>query len=1015
VEFEIFGGVGVRRDGEAVPLGGAVVRRLLAALLLDAPRPVTAEMLEERLWGASPPATARTALQVHVGRLRRLLEPDHREGAEWEVLRTRSVGYTLDVEDGAVDARRFETLVSEADELVAVDPRDALRRLDEARALWRGRPWGALADEQWLVADAVRLEQLHSRADELWFDLELALGHHEQLIEPLRGAVLEEPLRERRWEQLMVALYRSGRQADALRAFQEARTVLVEGLGVEPGPGLREVERAVLTQDPALMSPAHLDAARPRHNVPVALTTLVGRHDALQSVTKMLSASRLVTITGAAGCGKTRLSLAIAEEMLDHYADGVWVVSLMGAPTADVVAAHMASELELRDNDTYGGGGPLELMRTYLRDREVLLVLDNCEHVAAEVARVAAALLGSCARLRVLATSRSALGVIGETSFSLGPLDTPAARASLDEIVSSAAVQLFLERADDVDPLGNEHGRDLEAVADLCRFLEGIPLALELAAVSVAALSPREILERLDRRLSVTAADGAALGSPYRSLRATIDWSHALLAESERIAFRQLAIFPGGFTLAGAAAVITDEQFDPDRVLGTIGRLVAGSLVRLDQRTGRYEMLEVIREYALEQLQGHREEDDVRRRQLDYYLRLAGGVRRDGTSGPPVYANLLALDSEHDGIRATLALLIADGRAEDSLRLAGTMATYWFERGYCAEGQRWIDAALQLPSRADSRDRARALVALAETASEFEGISDRLPELEEAVALLRDGSDRGELVQALGYLSIAHVLGGEFPAALEAGLECQRMAVELHDPWIDTTLAMTQNLWAAVSGDARGHSALVENAQTFLEMGDDIFAARALMYAGAAARLMSEPATARPELEQSIELAGRRGVWGTRAHAQLTLAHTAMESGDPEAARAYRDCVESLEVLGDARCIAVCQRSLGSLALDDGRLAEAKEWFEQSLDVLAERDQRGLAVALAEIARMRVRESDGLPDAARLARAAASLLQAPGQPLSPSELQRIEAAGALTAGFDAEAGDLADVLLVARR
>src|SRR5215208_3119881 len=282
MRFEILGELRVLRAGAPIPLGGPMAQRLLAALLLGAPRAVERDTLIERLWDAHPPATATTALHVHVSHLRRALDPDHRGGA-CSVLRTTGDGYVLAIDRAGIDADRFESLVHRAEEGGITDPQRALGDVESARALWRGRPWGALADEPWLRSDVTRIEELRRRADELWGDVQLALGRHELIVDSLARAVEAEPLREQRWEQLMLALYRCRRQADALRTFQDARHTLTEELGIEPSPALRALEQALLVQDPSLDAPPRSPPERPRHNLPAALTTLIGRENDLRA------------------------------------------------------------------------------------------------------------------------------------------------------------------------------------------------------------------------------------------------------------------------------------------------------------------------------------------------------------------------------------------------------------------------------------------------------------------------------------------------------------------------------------------------------------------------------------------------------------------------------------------------------------------------------------------------------------------------------------------------------------
>jgi predicted ATPase/DNA-binding SARP family transcriptional activator len=1024
MKYEVLGEIRVLRAGAPIHLGGPMAVRLLAALLIDAPRAVERDTLIERLWGNDPPATETTALQVHVSRLRRVLEPGNRGGAS-SVLRTSDDGYGLVIDRAQIDADHFESLLREAEDLAEPEPERALSDVESARALWRGRPWGALADEVWMRGEVSRLEELRRRADELWADVQLALGRHDLIVDSLARAVAEEPLRERRWEQLMLGLYRCGRQAEALRAFQDARRVLTDELGIEPSPALRGLEQAVLVQDPDLDAPPLATRQRPRHNLPAMLTNLVGRADDVVATRKALEGSRLVTVTGAAGCGKTRLAIAVAEGLVDRLDDGVWCVDLTAATTGDLVATHITTALGLREIDEHGPDSALALLQTYLADREVLLVLDNCEHVVAEVATVLGSLLSSCPDVRVLATSRVVIGQIGESVRPLSPLAIPDADAAVEDTASSPAVQLFLDRASDAGAALDQTAEQLMTIGELCRFLEGLPLAIELAAMWTATLPPSEILELLSRRLLLIATD-ESLPERQRALRTAIEWSHTLLADNERVAFRRLAAFPAGFTLAGAAAVIAGDPDATDVVIGTIGRLVGSSFVRTDhpQVPARYRMLEAIREFAIEQLDRSGEVEEINARQLDYFVALARNSRRDEYLGPPNSETMAALDAEHDNIREALGRLIASRDGERAELLAGAMGTYWADRGHWGEGQRWLTRALELATDAHSLERARAIIALAQTTSTFAGIATRVEELEEAVEICRQHDAPGQLIAALMYLSLARGWRHEFPLMQVASREAKQIASNLGNRWADTTMAVYDSLALVLDGDrVQAHAGLLQGAAAFLELGDESLAARTLMYAGNVSRLIGDLAAARHELEQSMELARAQGMHGTYAHGTLALAQVAMELGHDDAQSLFVDCLAALEVVGDVRCTAVCQRSLGSLALDSDRLDEALDWLRQSLDALATYDQRILAVALADVATIYQRRGEAR-DASRLATAAQALSGKPGMPLTESERARVDAAvAATTAELHAngaespqcdESVDLAAILAIAR-
>jgi predicted ATPase/DNA-binding SARP family transcriptional activator len=1024
MQYEVLGEIRVLRAGTPIRLGGPMALRLLAALLVDAPRAVGRDTLIERLWGDDPPATATTALQVHVSRLRQVLEPGHRGGAS-SVLRTTDDGYGLAIDRAQMDAEHFEPLVRRAEDFAMSEPERALSDVESARVLWRGRPWGALADEVWLRGEASRLEELRRRADELWGDVQLALGRHDLIVDSLARAVAEEPLREHRWEQLMVALYRCGRQTEALRAFQDARRVLTDELGIEPSPALRALEQAVLVHDPDLDAPPRARPQRPRHNLPAMLTGLVGRDDDVIAMRKALEGSRLVTVTGTAGCGKTRLALAVADKFVDGFDDGAWFVDLTAAASGDVVATHIATALGLRESDEHGSGNPLALLQTFLRDREVLLVLDNCEHVITDVAAVVGSLLSSCPGVRVLATSRVVIGQVGESVQPLSPLATPETDVAVEEVTSSPAVQLFLERAGDASASFEWNPEQLTTIGELCRFLEGVPLAIELAAMWTAVLPPSEILELLGNRLLLMATD-ESLPERQRALRTTIEWGYTLLSDTERLAFRRLSVFPAGFTLGGAAAVIDGDPSATEAVIGPIARLVSSSLVRTygPQVPAHYRMLEAIREFAAEQLDRSGEADHTRAHQLDYFLELARSSRRDELFGPPNSETMAALDAEHDNIRETLDRLIASRDGERAELLAGAMGTYWAERGHWGEGQRWITRALELPPDSRSLERARAFIALAQTTSSFAGIATRADELEQAVEICRKHEAPDQLAAALMYLSLARAWRREFPLMRAAFGEAKQIAAHLGSRWVDTTLAVYDSLALVLDGErVDAHKGLLQGAAAVLDLGDESLAARTLMYAGNVSRLIGDLPAARHELEQSMELASAQEMPGTYAHGTLALAQVAMDLGDTDAPSLFVDCLAALEVIGDVRCTGVCQRSLGSLALDRDELDEALVWLRQSLEPLAAHDQRTLAIAIADIATIYERHGDA-KDASRLATAALVLSEKPGMPLTADERARIDAAVAATNtelqtnGAESpksdKAVDLAAILAIAR-
>lgn len=814
MQFEVLGELVVLRAGAPLELSGPMVTRLLAALLVDAPAGVERDVLIERLWGHRPPATARTALQVHTGHLRRALEPDHR-GGSWSVLQTTANGYALKIDRAWIDADHFESLLRRAEERAEADPRGALGDVESARALWRGRPWGALADEPWLRGDVARIEELRRRADELWAEIQLALGRHELIVDGLARAVEAEPWREYRWEQLMLALYRCGRQVDALRAFQDARHTLTEELGIEPSPALRALEHAVLVQDPSLDAPPRSVPERRRHNLPAALTSLVGREEDLRATRKLVETYRLVTLVGVGGVGKTRLAVESAADLVPRFADGAWLVELAPISDPGLVPGRVAATLGLRER---GGQSVTDMIADYLADRSLLLVVDNCEHVIDAVAQLVDALLNTAPHLHVLVTSREPCGLPYEQVFPVPVLEVPAPSddKDVDRLAGSAAVELFVKRAGAVTARFGLTAENQADVADLCRRLDGIPLALELAAVRIDSMTPAEIVHHLGHRSQLLGVDRKHAGR-HQTLRGTIDWSYQLLERNEQTLFSRLSVFAGGWTITTARCVATGSGLGERTVLDGLVGLVRKSMVVAEgeAKTTRYRMLESLRRYAHERLASSGEEVAVRTRHAEYFTRLVESLA-DDVRGPRQDAAYNTLLMELDNIRAAFDWHLAAGDAVTALRLVRILRTFWTEL-MPSEGVQRALAAVALSDNAPAAARAGGLadaawigyvsgreecarhatdsVAVSQAAGIppdpealctlalgdfFAGCFDRsLARLDEAIAAARAIDDPYEIASALTGTCMAHAILDDTDAALAAGEEALAIAHDL--------------------------------------------------------------------------------------------------------------------------------------------------------------------------------------------------------------------------------------------
>src|SRR4051794_3247429 len=687
VDVLVLGPLEVRRDGVPVAVRRGRPRRLLLALLVQQGGAVAPGTLIDQLWGDEQPVNVGNALQLLVSYLRRVLS-----GTAGSIERT-AVGYRLVVPPEAVDAARFDRLVREAGAPVPAARRLALA--GEALALWRGTPLAEAADDDFARADTTRLEELRLTCEELRFQALLDLGRHAEVLPDLGRAVAASPFRERLPVLLATALYRAGRQAEALTVVDRARRVLAEELARAPGRELRRLEEMVLRQAPGLAPPpatgvvAPPPAAGPApppppEPVPAPLTALVGREDALAELREALRAGRLVTLTGPGGVGKSRLAVEAARGR-----DGeLWWADLAGITDADQVARKVAAAAGLAGPS---GPDPIDALRRAAGERELLLVLDTCEHVRAGAAGLVATLLPACPRLRVLATSRRALGLPGELVRPVPPLSLPGPEGG--DPAGSAAVRLFCERAAGVRPgFALDRGNAAD-VARICRLLDGLPLALELAPATAAALSPAKIAALLADRLRLVGGDGAG-ADRHGGLRAAIGWSYELLSAEEAVFLDRLSVFAGAFPVEVAVEVAGagPTRDGLELLLGLIGQ----SLVAVAGED-RFRLLETVRAYAAERLaaRGPAELDATRNRHARWHLALAQDADR-GIRGADQAGWLAELRQAGPDLRVALGSCLGPpaGDPATGAALVTALSWYWSFDGAFAEAGRWIEAAL---------------------------------------------------------------------------------------------------------------------------------------------------------------------------------------------------------------------------------------------------------------------------------------------------------------------------------
>jgi predicted ATPase/DNA-binding SARP family transcriptional activator len=714
VRIGILGPLEVRVGfGEPVEVVGPRLRSLLIRLALDPGRVVLASQLIDAVWDEDPPAGATNALQSLVARLRRLL-PD--------LVETHQAGYRLALDPDAVDAVRFQALAAAGREELPRDPGQAGQTLREALVLWRGPALADAATARFAAAAVARLEELHLGALEDRVDADLAVGGHAGVLAELDELVTAHPLRERLCGQLMRALAAAGRQADALAAYQRLRAWLAEDLGIDPSEELQALHVGVLRGEagPADRGRAPAGPAAPRTNLRAHITSFVGRADDLARITGAFDDARLVTLTGPGGAGKTRLGSEAAAQMLDRMPDGVWMVELGSVVAAADLPQALLSLFGAREIGLLAPLGsaavaPLERLEEAIGGKRLLLVMDNCEHLVRAVAAVVDRLLGRCPALRVLATSREPLGIPGEVLHPVGPLAVPEAEPAPAEALRYPAVRLFADRAAAARPGFVVDRATLGPVLRICRALDGIPLAIELAAARLRALSPAQVAGRLDDRFRLL-ADGSRPALPrHQTLRAVVDWSWGLLGDGERVLLRRLAVFAGGAPLEAVERTCAGPGLGGlarDEVLYLLASLVDKSLVQAaeDEDSGevRYRMLETVRAYGEERRREAGEDETLRRAHARYFLDLAERADPQLRRGDQLRW-VARLSAERDNLHSALRWAVDSGDALLALRLVAALAWYWFLRSARAEAFEWLSQTLALPGDVPPALRAQVL------------------------------------------------------------------------------------------------------------------------------------------------------------------------------------------------------------------------------------------------------------------------------------------------------------------
>ncbi len=836
--------------GERRERFGSDTQRLILAVLLAARGAVVSvDRLTHAVWRETPPPSARQSLHSHVSRLRRTLAALDPGGAD--VVVSDRAGYRVDLASHHLDADRFEALVGQARPLLAVDPRQAARWLGEALALWRGEAFGELAVHDLVRPEAVRLEELRAAAAGDRLDVLLAAGEHQRVVGDLEAAVAADPLAERAHGQLMLALYRSGRQADALAVYRRLRRRLAEELGVDPSPDVHSLHERILQHDPDLAAPP-AEAGRRRDATPGA-DRPIGRDEDVAALATLLMSSSVVTLTGPGGVGKSRLAEAVAAEVGGAFEDGVAVCALAAVGDPSSVAGALVGAVQAQDT---GVRSAEETLLTALGTRRLLLVLDNCEHLLEAVAPLVDRIRATCPRTAVLATSRERLRLPGERVWDVHPLSVPHLGAGSAEVADTPAGALFCARAQAAEPSFALTDGNAWAVAELCRRLDGLPLTIELAAARVRALAPADLVARIEDRFEVLTGGPPGETGRHRTLEAVVAWSYELLTEPEALLFERLSVFAGPFPLAAAEQVCAGAPLAEQQVAGLLAELVDKSLVAVDRAGGqmRYRLLDTLRAYGARRLAERGETDRARRAHAEHHLGRAETLGAQ-VRGPDERDAVAGIDAVIDDLRVAHGWLVTAEQVEGASRLPAALHDDLVFRPR-SEVYAWAERALGLTRAEEHPASAAALVTAAR------GAMDR-GELGRARDLAEAALDRAEpatltVLWALYVLTTASLYEGRLDDALVLAERRVRLAEQLGEDYHQALAHASRALGHRYRGDDHAAAEAAVQARDAAERSGNHTARAWTLYASGEALLDSDPAQAADLLARAID--GARSV-----------------------------------------------------------------------------------------------------------------------------------------------------------
>jgi predicted ATPase/DNA-binding SARP family transcriptional activator/Tfp pilus assembly protein PilF len=904
--------------------------------------------LIELLWPEAPADRSAANLRKRISELRQVLEPKLARGSDSRYILTRPGGYcfnphapcTTDVGE-FMQAWEAGQKLERAGQIAA-----AIQHYQTAAALVQGEYLAEDRYEEWAIALREKWSELLLA---LWARLADCHAHfreYESALKWTQRIVEAAPWREGAYRQKMLYHYLAGEQSEAVQTYHTCVQALQTHLGVEPAPQTRTLYEQILRrQVPELL--------RIPHNLPQPLTSFIGRAQELRRVKQLLATTRLLTLTGAGGCGKTRLALHVATELLPEYPDGVWLVELAALSDPAHLPQQVATILGVREQP---GRSLLETIAEHLRQQEMLIVLDNCEHLLHACAQLAQAVLQAAPKVHIVATSREALGVQGETIMQVPPLSVPSAGPlpPLKVLKDCESVSLFVERAAAVRLGFTLTKENAPAVVQICRRVEGIPLALELAAARVKVLSVDQIAARLDDSLRLLCAGRRTAPPRHQTLRATLDWSFRLLSDKEQTLVRRLSVFSGGFDLEAAEAVCAGRGITADSVFDLLTHLVDKSLVIAEEHEGqmRYRLLETVRQYAREKLAEAHEERSIRARHLDFYVTLMAQAW-DAIGGEDEAVWLERLEREHDNLRAAMQWALETERVEAALRLAKTLWVFWDVRGYRSEGRAWLKRVLAKAQGLRTELYARVLTGAGRLACAQGDYPEARSLFQQTLEIFQELSDKRGIASSWVNLGLVASMQGnhsEARAFYEQALALHRAIGNLYG--VATALGNLGGVAWEQGEYATARAFYEEELAIRRHLREPEGIASSLSALGGLAQLEGDYDRAVALFEEGLALQRKLGNKAGIAYALSNLGSVAYDRGDYALARSrYEESLQIRRELDDKQGVAYSLSSLGSVALRQGDRDRARALFEESLSLFRQMGVRGgLAGALSGLA-----------------------------------------------------------------